>query len=242
MMRMNCAGKSDIGLRRSNNEDAFIMKPDLGVIALADGMGGAASGEVASRIFVDTVTKMFSQGNRQSEQEVTQLVKSAFSLANEKMLKQGREHPEHSGMGCTGELLAFCDYTYILGHVGDSRTYLLRNGRMKQLTKDHSLLQDQIDRAIMTASEARAHPLRSVIMRAVGISETLAVDLIRGTSLPGDLFLLCSDGLTDRVSDERILEYLSLSVNPGQKAARLIDAANDEGGYDNITVVLCHVE
>jgi PPM family protein phosphatase len=242
MISINCAGKSDIGLRRSNNEDAFVMRPDLGFIALADGMGGAASGEVASLIFVNVASIIFSKAESRSDETVSHLVKKVFILANEQMLKQGRENPEQRGMGCTGELLAFCKYSYILGHVGDSRTYLLRNGSLRQLTKDHSLLQDQVDRAIITASEARSHPLRSVIMRAVGIKETLAVDLIRGTSLPGDLFLLCSDGLTDRVTDERILASLSSFMPLQQKAEELVDAANEEGGHDNITVVLCEIE
>jgi len=241
MSPINCVGKTDIGMRRSNNEDAFIIRPDLGFMALADGMGGAACGEVASRMFVDIVSKLFSEVDRQSEHAVIQLVKKAFTLANEKMLKQGRENTAQHGMGCTGELLAFYNYSYILGHVGDSRTYLLRSGRLRQLTKDHSLIQDQIDSALITAAEARTHPLRSVILRAIGINETLVVDIIRGTSQLGDLFLSCSDGLTDRVTDERIQEYLVLPLNLQQRVERLVDAANEEGGYDNITVILCEV-
>lgn len=241
MSPINFAGKTDIGMRRSNNEDAFVIRPDLGFMALADGMGGAASGEVASRIFVDIVSRLFSEADRQSEPAIAQLVKKAFTLANQEMLEQGRENTEQHGMGCTGELLAFYDYSYILGHVGDSRTYLLRSGKLRQLTKDHSLIQDQIDQALITAAEARTHPLRSVIMRAIGVNETLVIDLIRGTSQPGDLFLSCSDGLTDRVMDQHIQEYLAIPLNLQRKAEKLVDAANEEGGYDNITVVLSEV-
>ena len=142
-------------------------------------------------------------------------------------------------MGCTAELMAFSDASYILGHVGDSRTYLFRQGRLKQITQDHSLVQDQIDRGLLTPEEAKKHSLRNVILRAVGAKETLAVDLITGKVMAGDLFLLCSDGLTGMVDDPPIEETLSLSISLVQKVERLITLAKEAGGNDNITVVLC---
>ncbi len=234
-------GKSDIGLKRSNNEDAFIIKSDSGFFAVADGVGGAASGEVASRIFAETAYEVFSKNNRGSEQEILELSQMTFQLANERILARARENPQHQGMGCTAELLAFYNQNYVAGHVGDSRTYLFRQGFLRQITKDHSIIQEQIDKGLITPVEARKHSLRNVILRAVGVSEMLAVDLIQGKTLPGDIFLLCSDGLTDMVDDASIHETLSLPVDLDQKTERLIQLAKSAGGYDNITVVLCEV-
>ena len=241
MVRIVCAGDTDVGLRRGNNEDAYVMRPELGFLALADGMGGAASGEMASRIFAETASELFAESEKVSEHEILYLIREVFRLANERILNQGRENVQHRGMGCTAELVAFVGESYVLGHVGDSRTYLFREGQLKQLTVDHSLVQDQIDRGLITPEEARTHSLRNVILRSVGVNEILAVDLIRGKSLPGDLLLLCSDGLTDMVDDPLIRQALSLPLSVTQKVERLIDMAKSAGGYDNVTAVLCEV-
>ncbi|MGA1840671.1 MAG: Stp1/IreP family PP2C-type Ser/Thr phosphatase [bacterium] len=238
---MNFFGKSNPGLRRPNNEDSFIVNHELGFCVLADGMGGAASGELASRIFVETAVKVFSREGNQSEQEIINSVQSSFRLANEKILSYANDNPEHEGMGCTAELLAFCNQKMVLGHVGDSRTYILREGSLKKITEDHSLVQDQINQGLITPSDAKKHSLRHVILRAVGIKDHLEVDIIRGNVLPGDLFLLCSDGLTDMVDDGLIREILSKSIDITQKAEKLIETANSFGGYDNITVILCEI-
>jgi PPM family protein phosphatase len=138
--------------------------------------------------------------NRSGE-ETRELVRNAFNLANKKILDHAENNPEHKGMGCTAELLAFFEHGFAVGHIGDSRTYRLRNGLLKQLTRDHSLVQDQLDQGLITQSEARNHHLRNVILKAIGVSETLVLDLLSGMSFADDLFLLCSDGLTDMVSD-----------------------------------------
>jgi serine/threonine protein phosphatase PrpC len=241
MLRIDFFGKSDIGLKRFSNEDAFAIESEKGLFVLADGMGGEAAGEVASQIFIDTVLEIFSKREIHSKQETLKLVQEAFRLANEKIWSHAERNPKHQGMGCTAELLAFDNQNFVLGHVGDSRTYLLRQGHLRQLTHDHSLIQDQINQGLITPLEAKTHSLRHVILRAVGVNETLAVDLIRGRSLTGDLFLLCSDGLTDMVDDALIQETLSLSANVVQKAEKLIDLAKSEGGVDNITVILCEI-
>lgn len=241
MTELRSFGKSDIGLRRSNNEDIFIVNPELGLFSVGDGMGGVASGEVASRIFAETVSEIFSNSAVQSEQEALDMVKDVFRSANEKILNRARENPDHEGMGCTAELALFYNGKYFLGHVGDSRTYLFRQGKLKQITRDHSLIQDQIDQGLITKDEARRHSMRHVILRAVGINKVLEVDLIRGKTIPGDLFLLCSDGLTDSVDDSQIEETLSLPVQLDQKVDRLIELAKSAGGRDNITVVLCEL-
>ncbi|NOQ95754.1 MAG: Stp1/IreP family PP2C-type Ser/Thr phosphatase [Desulfobacterales bacterium] len=231
-------GKTDIGLRRSNNEDAFIISPELGFCLAADGMGGAAAGELASKIFADTVLEIFADSTDQSEKEILYRVKKAFSFANEKILDDATQNPNHEGMGCTAELLAFFGDGFALGHVGDSRTYRFRNGQLRQLTQDHTLVQEQIEEGLISSENIRNHPLRNVILRALGQERELALDLLRGKILPGDLFLLCSDGLTDMVQDDQIQEILSSDIDIHRKADKLVESAKAAGGKDNITVVL----
>ena len=241
MSKMISFGKSDTGLRRSNNEDAFVVKPELGFAAVSDGMGGPASGEVASRIFIETALEVFSKNSGRSEKEVSELVQNVFQLSNERILSTAQNDPRHHGMGCTAEVLAFYSQGYIAGHVGDSRTYLFREGRLRQITKDHSVVQDQLDQGLIKPDEARNHALRHIILRAVGVREDLAVDIIRGKTRPGDIFLLCSDGLTDMLEDASIREALLIPPDLEQKADRLIGLAKAAGGNDNITVTLCEV-
>ena len=235
------SGKSDVGLRRLNNEDAYLIKPEVQLCAVADGMGGAASGEVASRMFCETVLEFFLQSDTRSEEDALKVMHTTFQLANERILEKARKEPEHSGMGCTAELLKFCGGTYILGHVGDSRVYLFRKGHLKQISKDHSLVQEQLEQGLISAMEAKTHALRHIILRAVGINESLAVDFVKGRIAPGDVFLLCSDGLSDMIDDPAIQQVLSLSDGLERKTDALIEAAKSAGGHDNVTVVLCEV-
>ncbi|HHO76979.1 MAG TPA: Stp1/IreP family PP2C-type Ser/Thr phosphatase [Deltaproteobacteria bacterium] len=233
-----CFGKSDTGLIRKNNEDSFLIDPRMGFCTVADGMGGAAAGEVASNIFVETASQCLSLRQSVSPDHISTLVQKTFSLANQRILEHVQAHPDHNGMGCTAELLAFSDTGFVLGHMGDSRTYRMRNLELKQLSKDHSLVQDQLDQGLITSEQAQKHPHRNVILRAVGISDSVSLDLIRGKTYPGDLFLLCSDGLTDMVSHERILEELKTNKDLPELVDILIDLAKQAGGKDNITVVL----
>jgi len=235
------SGNSDVGLRRSNNEDAFVVRPDLGFFAVADGMGGAAAGEEASRIFIETAQEVFSDACSDSEEQSFKLVQRAFALANERILGHVKNNPDHEGMGCTAELIAFSGNGYVLGHMGDSRTYRFRNGRLKQLSKDHSFVQDQIDQGLITPAEAKNHRMRNIVLRAVGVKESLALDLIRGKAVSGDLFLLCSDGLTDMVDDSSIEEVCCSKSTLSQKADQFIELAQSAGGYDNITVALAQI-
>ena len=232
---------SDTGLRRTHNEDSFVMRPDLGFVAVADGMGGSASGEVASRMFTETVLDIFSKNSEKGEKELPELVRHVFKLSNERILRAAQNDTRHQGMGCTAEVLAFYSTGYISGHVGDSRTYLFREGQLRQITKDHSLVQDQLDKGLITPDEAREHPLRQVLLRAVGVMEDPAVDVTSGKTQPGDIFLICSDGLTDMLEDTSIREALLLALDLEQKTDRLISLANEAGGKDNITVALCEV-
>lgn len=238
MRNITFEGKSDTGLVRANNEDAFLISADLGFAAIADGMGGAAAGEIASRYFVTAALEVFSHNNGERAQS---LLQKTFELANRKILDHSLANPDHKGMGCTAELLTFFDRNFALGHVGDSRTYLFRGGKLEHLTRDHSFVQELIDRGVISAEEARRHPMRHVILRAVGQGETLEVELVQGGAFPGDIFLLCSDGLTDMVEDSLIESILGEPTGLDRKARKLVDVAKSSGGHDNITVVLCMV-
>lgn len=242
MPRIVSFGKSDSGLKRPNNEDAFTTKVEMGLNVLADGMGGAAAGEVASQIFTQTVLEVFSPPFSQTDQNsLLERLQRSFELSNEKILKHVRENPHHQGMGCTAEVLVFFDKRFIVGHVGDSRTYLFRNNQLRQLTRDHSLVQEQLDQGLIDLAQARNHRLRNVILRAVGMGEELAVDFIRGKARVGDFFLLCSDGLTDMIDDEAIQSILIPSDSIEGKVNKLIESAIVAGGHDNVTVILSEV-
>lgn len=241
MTRILGAGKTDIGLKRANNEDAFLVKTDLGLACVADGMGGAAYGEVASRIFVEAAAEVFGAERPEGEPDTVDCVQGVFRIANERTLSMASKQPGHRGMGCTAELLAFHPGGFVLGHVGDSRAYLFRQGLLRQITRDHSLVQEQVDRGILTPADARHHQFKSIVLRAVGAGESLAVDLVRGTSLPEDIFLLCSDGLTDMLEEEEIRGELSLALGLSERVDRLVEMARKAGGHDNITAVLCQV-
>ena len=232
---------TDIGLQRERNEDAFVISPELDFCLAADGMGGAAAGEFASRIFAETTLEIFSRNTNRSEKEILYRVQKAFSSANEKILEHVIEKPSHEGMGCTAELLAFYNGGFILGHIGDSRTYRFRRGQLEQLTEDHTLVQQQVNEGLISSENVRHHPLRNVILRAVGLKKELALDVLRGKTATGDLFLLCSDGLTDMVEDDQIREILLSDIDINRKTEKLIEMAKATGGHDNITVVLAAI-
>ena len=233
-------GETDPGLKRVNNEDVFFINHELKLYLIADGMGGEAAGELASHMFAEVALEIFSKGVTRSNQDknVDRLVQNVFSAANERILHHVRENPFHRGMGCTAELLSFSEKGFVVGHIGDSRTYCFRDHKLKQLSTDHSFVQEQIDRGVITSDQSRAHPLRHVISRAVGIEKTIFPDIIKGNSYPGDVFLLCSDGLTDMVDDKKIQETLLLPIDLPNKITNLMNMAELAGGSDNITVIL----
>ncbi len=233
--------KTDPGLRRSCNEDACVVHNEDGYFLVADGIGGAAAGEIASAIFANTTASIFSSSLNRTVEKTLELVKSCFISANSSILADIALTPSHAGMGCTAELLALHTSGFVLGHIGDSRTYRLRQTILTQLTVDHSLVQQQVDQGLINQEQARNHPMKNVILRAVGINDQLAVDIIQGQVLSGDLFLLCTDGLSDMIDDHQIQAVLLLEENLTDKAARLVDLANAAGGRDNITVALVEV-
>lgn len=238
MIRIESCARTDVGLRRTNNEDAFVTANEPALLALADGMGGAAYGEVASGIFAETVRETLSAGPPSAAQEAEDLVRRTFLLANRRMRELAVREPKHGDMGCTGEMVVFAGDRYVAGHVGDSRVYLFRGGRLRQVTRDHSFVQEQVDRGLLTPAQARVHPYKHMILRAIGTHDALDVDIVSGKAYPDDLFLLCSDGLTDMVEDSLIEERLASGLSLGEKADRLVRDACDAGGQDNVTVVL----
>ena len=240
-LKVRSFGKSDVGLKRSENQDAFVVNPELSLYLVADGMGGAASGDLASSIFAQAALEVFSALTVYSEQQLSDAVQQSFMLAHQRIQDHARKNPENQGMGCTAEVAAFSNDSCFVGHVGDSRTYLFREGRLKQLTRDHSLVQDQIDQGLITADAARKHPLRNIILRSVGANEDLVVDIIKGKTIPGDVFLICSDGLTDMLDDDSIKQILSSELSLSKRVQELIAEALAAGGYDNISVILCEI-
>ena len=234
------AGRTDLGQRRKRNEDTILVDQGKGFCLVADGIGGTAAGHIASQLFATTAQNMFS-AMPEAEDEKYERIQKIFLNANDSILDYAEKNPGCEGMGCTAELLVLGGGRFILGHIGDSRTYRFRSGELKQLTKDHSLVQDQLDQGLITPEEAVNHSFKNVILRAVGIKKNPALDVLRGNLFSGDIFLLCSDGLTDMVSDDIIKDVLTSGAVPGDKADRLIQQANDNGGKDNISVVLAQI-
>jgi protein phosphatase len=229
---MEAAVRTDTGRRRRRNEDAYVCEPPL--FAIADGMGGAQAGEVASGLAAAVLAE--AGGEERGEERVRALIEEA----NRRVFRRSSEDAAVSGMGTT-MTVALVDAdagTIVLGHVGDSRAYRVRLGGLEQLTDDHSLVGELTRSGKLSREEAETHPQRSVITRAVGTEADVDVDVETIPFEPGDVFLLCSDGLTDMVSDREILALVAGSSGLDGAARALVDAANRGGGEDNITVVL----
>jgi len=240
MVKYSFVGKTDQGLKRKKNEDAVLVNEKYGFGLVADGIGGSRAGDVASRMFADTAREVFAKAGNLNDSTYTTIQK-VFLNANEYILDYAGKHPGCAGMGCTAELFAIEEDRYVLGHIGDSRTYRMRNNELKQLTKDHSLVQEQLDQQLIKPEDVSTHTLKNVILRAVGIQKDPAVDIIRGNLFSGDIFLLCSDGLSDLLDLEIMKQHIVSTLPLEQKADLLIQEANARGGNDNISVVLVQI-
>jgi PPM family protein phosphatase len=229
------ASKTDVGRQRHTNEDNFYDHPPL--FAVADGMGGAQAGEVASEMAID----QFVQERETGEPAERQLEQIALA-ANRKIWELAQSDTRHAGMGTT-LTAAMLDGQYVaVGHVGDSRLYLYRDGKLERMTRDHSLVEEFVRQGKLTPEQAEKHPQRSVITRALGPEGTVDVDTFRIPARAGDVYLLCSDGLSGMVSDDDLAAILGEGGSLDQTAASLVEAANDNGGRDNITAVLFRLE
>jgi len=248
-VRIACGGVTDVGRVRSNNEDCFRIVMPQNLFVLADGMGGEAHGEIASALAVETVVKhCLDQEANPAAQVIgavlpnwsarTKRLSTAVHLANRKIFKSAAEHPEQHGMGAT-LTAAWIDHAKLsIAHVGDSRAYLLRGGSLLQLTRDHSLVAEQVRRGVLTVAEAEESDMQSVLLRALGAQPEIEVDAEEHILFPRDVLLLCSDGLTRMVTEPEIAGVLQAETDPVRGAEELVALANDRGGPDNITVVI----
>lgn len=234
--------QTDVGLYRQNNEDSFLVMEPQGFFVLADGMGGHASGEVASFLTIET-TKNFIQQALQSPngKGYNQILAQSIEAANEVVFRESGNNEMYRGMGTTVVALLREGDAVWVAHVGDSRCYRSRNGILEQLTEDHSLRNFYIKEYGYTPEEAALVAESNVILRAVGLRETTVVDVSRHELVPGDLLLLCSDGLSDYVEEAQIQDLLASAAGLPEMSASLINLANANGGYDNTTVLLVRV-
>jgi PPM family protein phosphatase len=232
MRIVDSAGITDAGRKRRRNEDSFVREPPL--FAVADGMGGAQAGEVASRL----AAAAFREFHEADELEPEERVAAIIQEANRRIYERARSDAQASGMGTTITAALVTGAGVAVGHVGDSRAYRVRRDAIEQLTDDHSLVADLVRSGRITPEEADTHPQRSVITRALGTDLAVDVDAFTVEAEPGDLFLLCSDGLTTMVDDEAILELIARSDTLEQASKALVKTANRAGGEDNVTVVL----
>lgn len=247
--RIEVAGQTDVGRKRAHNEDSFAIYAEHGLYMVADGMGGHASGEVASRMAIETMRDFFAatagdpektwpyKMDRSKGYEENRLI-TGIKLSNLRIYQNAKENPKQRGMGTTIVALFAVEDGLYIAHVGDSRVYRIRRGTMTQLTEDHSLLNDYKKMKKLSNEEIEAFPHKNVIVRALGMKETVKVDTRFETPEPDDIILLCSDGLAGPVSDEEILDIVTSSPNLPTATERLIEAANENGGPDNITAVL----
>ncbi len=249
VVRLRHAGRTDVGLKRGHNEDSLALRPEQQLFIVADGMGGHASGEVASRTAIDTMVAFFARahtgetpwpGKLDAElSEGENRLAFSIMLANDAVRREAESTPQHRGMGTTIVAALIADEHLHVAHVGDSRAYRLRGGDLVQLTRDDSLLQAYIEAGgALTEGEQQAFPQRNIITRAVGLLPTVDVSVSRSELLVGDRILLCSDGLSGMVGDDVLRDRLAADKDLAEIVDELIDRANRAGGVDNITAVL----
>jgi serine/threonine protein phosphatase PrpC len=247
--KLEFIGVTDVGRKRAHNEDSIGSDSGLGIAVLADGMGGYRAGEVASAMAVNMILDDVRDGMMQAsgggtDEETgfcreTVLIKTAIEKANATIYQTAQRQPQCHGMGTTVVALAFYDDRMSIAHVGDSRIYRMRDAHLRQVTSDHSLLQELIDRGFYTPEEAKKSLNKNLVTRAMGIEMAVNPDLQEGVVQPGDIYLMCSDGLTDLVEDDVIHETLVEYADSLEDAAQhLVDKANAAGGADNISVIL----
>jgi protein phosphatase len=237
-VKIEMGGCTDTGRLREHNEDNLLISAELGLAAVADGMGGHQAGEVASQIAVEVLSVSLVEDSQAATGEVGDQLAQVIYDANQRILEVAAERPECFGMGATIVAAQFHGDEFNVAHLGDSRLYRLREGCIEQLTEDHSLVQEFVRQGVLSEEEARASLNKNLITRALGISNHVQPDVSGGKMHAGDIYLLCSDGLTDVVTDARIAETLSLDESVDAIAARLVEMANAAGGPDNITVVV----
>ncbi|MGZ4842247.1 MAG: Stp1/IreP family PP2C-type Ser/Thr phosphatase [Candidatus Angelobacter sp.] len=249
-LAVEVAGKTDVGCVRTNNEDNFGFDSRHGIFVVCDGMGGQAAGEVASKMGVDILLDYFRNQapdagmrslNGQNGSSGAQSLANAIQLANKTIFQAGQEHNGRNGMGTTVVAALVRGNSLAIAHVGDSRIYLVRQGAIQQLTQDHSLVMEQVRRGYITLEQAQKSEMQNIILRALGSEEIVEADIEDLVTLPGDILLMASDGLTRYVQDEEILEIVQRPRGLQQACGELVKAARDRGGDDNITCLLVRI-
>jgi protein phosphatase len=244
LLQYKAAAVSDKGRKRPSNEDSYGYSVEHGVYLVCDGMGGAAAGEIASSLAVDEVMRLMTA--REAGNALDEVIEEAISTANEAIFSRSQTNPRLNGMGTTLVALVVAENHIRVLNIGDSRCYRLRSEHLEQISQDHSLVDEQVRLGRMTPAEALRSPLRNVITRALGTQSHVTPDVFELAAEPGDLFLLCSDGLTRELPDLTIEALLSEglpTISPlGNLCTRLVEAANHAGGGDNITCLLVRAE
>ncbi len=248
------AAKTDTGLVRAQNEDAIAISPDYGFAVLADGMGGYNAGEVASGMAIAVVRQSLEEGLDGSQgkpagqpsgpsKQIQHLIVNAFHRANSAILDAAATEPGYRGMGTTLLAAFFHHDKVVVAHVGDSRAYRFRLGELVQLTRDHSLLQEQLDAGLISPEWARFSQNKNLVTRAIGVGPEVEVEIHEHLSEPDDIYLLCSDGLSDMLLPEEMCDLLGNRQTSLERACHaLVQRANDQGGHDNISVILIRVQ
>ena len=252
MSKFRSSARTDVGMKRDHNEDSFLVNEDIGLYVVCDGMGGHAGGETASRLAVQTIEKElisaklriddpFSAKASLPESPLAGVLREAVEGACAAVFRSSRANPELAGMGTTCISLLVQGEHAIVGHVGDSRAYLVRAGQVWQLSEDHSLVNEQVRAGLLTEEEAKHSRLKNIITRSVGFEEDVLVDVVGVETRSGDKFLLCSDGLSNLIDNDEIRDAL-VQTELDQVPEMLIQLANSRGGDDNITVIAVHRE
>jgi serine/threonine protein phosphatase PrpC len=251
-VKVQAAARTDLGLVRQNNEDNYYLAETIGLFVVADGMGGHASGEVASKMTVDIIRDYFKGSGKEKPVQIgpyrkdcsdaTNRLASAVRLANMAVYEASGSHPELQKMGTTVVAALIDGNRLSIAHIGDSRLYLIRAGNIEQLTDDHSIVNEQVKRELITKEEASRSELKNILTRALGMAVDVEVDLAEMTMAPDDILILCSDGLSGMVEDDAMLSVIEESGDPSTACERLVAMANANGGKDNITMVIARFE
>ncbi|MEA1888227.1 MAG: Stp1/IreP family PP2C-type Ser/Thr phosphatase [Pseudomonadota bacterium] len=248
-IRIKMAGVTDTGQRRDNNEDNILIDRHHALAIVADGMGGHNAGEVASKIATDVTSQFLIAGLRiesrmddafSTPEPMEDLLEKSIQLANRKIIEESGNDDKKSGMGTTIVCLLFCKNWFVIGNIGDSRCYRFRDGRISQLSEDHSWIQGMVAKGTINEEDAKRHPQRGLLLQALGNRE-VEPTFVSGCPMAGDIFILCSDGLTEVVSNNTIGFVLNQDGSPEKTAEKLVELANENGGPDNISVVVVKI-
>jgi len=247
-MRFQVEAQTDTGKKRTQNQDSFIALPDLGLFIVADGMGGHRGGEIASAMATEIITQCIRTAQQSPDWHPASVLQNAITAANQKIFDRSTQEPSLRGMGTTTTAALFKGDQLVIGHVGDSRIYFLNVDHSEeipqlwQLTRDHSLIQEKLRARIITRAEAEMDPMKNIITRSVGFESQMNVEIYEKKVAPGEIFLMCSDGLSGMIAHLSLVEILQKHLieekNSKNTVLKLIEKANAQGGDDNITVIL----